>query len=87
MIELVGYIAAFLTTAAFVPQVYQVLKTRSTKDLSVVTFSMLFVGVILWTAYGIILDELPIIIANVVMIFLSGILLFMKLKDVVTEKA
>ena len=63
MIESIGYIAAFLTTAAFVPQVYRVMKTKSTKDLSIVTFSMLFVGVILWAIYGFILNDLPIIIA------------------------
>ena len=83
MIESIGYLAAFLTTAAFLPQVYKVIKSKSTKDLSVVTFSMLFVGVILWTYYGFILNELPIIIANIVMIVLSGILLVMKVLDMV----
>ncbi len=86
MIEIIGYLAAFLTTAAFLPQVYKVMQTKSTEDLSLVTFSMLFVGVILWVIYGFILNELPIIIANLVMIVLSGILLTMKILAMIKQK-
>ena len=62
--EILGLIAAILTTAAFVPQVYKTWKTKSVDDISLTMYSVLFVGLILWLIYGISLNSLPIIIAN-----------------------
>jgi len=71
--ELLGLIAAILTTAAFVPQVYKTWKTKSVDDISLTMYSVLFVGLMLWLVYGISLNSLPIIIANSV----TGILVLM----------
>jgi MtN3 and saliva related transmembrane protein len=57
-------LAAALTTAAYIPQAYKTIKTRSTKDLSLVTFSMLFVGTILWFVYGLYIHDTPLMLAN-----------------------
>lgn len=81
MITYIGYIAACLTTGAFIPQVYKTYKTRSTEDLSLLTFSMLFIGTVLWTIYGFVTDDHPLFIANSIMIVLSGTILGMKLSE------
>ncbi len=71
--EIIGLIAAILTTAAFVPQVYKTWKTKSVEDISLTMYSVLFIGLMLWLTYGISLNSLPIIIANSV----TGILVLM----------
>ncbi|OQP54646.1 hypothetical protein A4H97_22035 [Niastella yeongjuensis] len=75
----IGLTAALLTTAAYVPQAYKTIKTRSTRDLSIVTFSMLFLGTILWFVYGLYIHDTPIILANGVTATLSGIIFFLKI--------
>jgi MtN3 and saliva related transmembrane protein len=69
--ELVGSIAGTLTTVAYVPQALQVYRTRSAGDLSWPTFLCLVVGIVLWIAYGWMLDQWPIVIANVVTLGLA----------------
>ncbi len=78
-VEAIGLAAAFFTTVANIPQAIKVIRTRSTKSLSAGTYAMLFTGMSLWVAYGIFLEDLPIILANSIAGALCGIILFMKL--------
>lgn len=78
--EIVGYVAGFLTTVAFVPQVTKVWKSRSAKDLSLKAFFAFTVGVGLWLVYGILLKELPMVVWNSVTLLLAGAILAMKWK-------
>lgn len=78
-IQILGLVAAFLTTGANLPQTYKVIKTRSTKSLSALSFSMLFLGSITWVIYGIYRNDIPVMIANSLAGSLHGIILFMKL--------
>ena len=79
MQELVGSIAAFLTTVAFVPQAYKVYKTNQTKDLSLFLFLIFSLGVFMWLIYGIMKEDLPIMIANSITLFLSLYILYKKI--------
>lgn len=76
----VGLLAAFCSTAAFLPQVVKTWRTRSTKDISLVMFTVLIVGILLWLAYGIIIRDIPLIVANAVTLVFAGTILFFKLK-------
>jgi MtN3 and saliva related transmembrane protein len=69
--ELVGSIAGTLTTVAYVPQALKVYRTRSAGDLSWPTFLCLVIGIVLWVAYGWMIDQWPIVIANVVTLGLA----------------
>jgi MtN3 and saliva related transmembrane protein len=80
-ISTIGMLAAALTTAAYIPQAYKTIKTRSTKDLSLVTFSMLFVGTILWFIYGLYIRDTPLMLANGITATLSGIIFFLKISS------
>ena len=71
MYENIGFLAAFLTTIAFVPQVIKVYKTNNTQDLSILTFSTFTVGVFFWLLYGVFLDNYPMIIANIITFLLA----------------
>lgn len=81
MTELIGFAAAFLTTAAFVPQALKVYRTRKSEDLSLGLFSMLFVGVLLWLVYGLLMGAMPVIVANAVTLLLVAYILWMKIRS------
>ena len=78
--DILGYAAAILTTISFIPQVIMVLKTKDTKSISLSMYSIFFFGIVLWLAYGIIISNMPIIIANVITLMLSGIILITKIR-------
>jgi MtN3 and saliva related transmembrane protein len=75
-----GLVAGFLTTIAFVPQVTKIWKEKSARDVSLPTFLAFSLGVALWMTYGILKSEPPIIIWNAVTLALSGAIVAMKLK-------
>ncbi len=79
--DLLGSIAGFLTTAAFVPQVVKTLRSRSTRDISLTMFASFTVGVALWLIYGAMIDSLPVIAANAVTLVMAGTILAVKLAN------
>ena len=81
--EIIGVVAAFLTTVSFVPQAAQVLRTRETEAISLVMYSMFTAGVATWLAYGILTTQWSIIVANAITVVLAGIILVMKLRAVI----
>ena len=76
----IGFFAAFCTTIAFLPQAIKVYKTKSTKDISLLMFVIFTVGVASWLAYGVCLNDLPLITANTITFILSLFILFYKIK-------
>lgn len=82
-----GYIAAFCTTIAFIPQALKVYKTKHTKDISLGMFSLLNAGFILWLWYGILIISYPIIIANAVTIVIAIYIFITKIKlDIIPSR-
>ncbi len=79
-ISIIGSIAGTLTTISFIPQVYKVVTTKQTRDISLWMFIIFSLGVACWLIYGILIDSLPIIIANAVTITLAIIILVYKLR-------
>ena len=77
-IEIVGLVAATLTTSAFVPQVYKALKHKSTADISLTMYVVLLAGLILWIIYGVHHNSLSIILANIVTGLLALTMLILK---------
>lgn len=79
-IEIVGYLAGIFTTVAFVPQLYHVVKTKSTKDISLGMFLIFCTGVMCWLIYGIFLKSPSMIIANSLIFIQAFVILLYKLK-------
>jgi len=77
---LLGFVAAFCTTAAFVPQLVRVLRLRSARDVSLPTFFMFSVGVFLWLLYGLDIGSKPVIASNGATLVLSVSILILKLR-------
>ena len=80
-IELIGFIAAILTTVAFIPQVYKVWQTKSVSGMSLTMYLIFFCGVLLWLVYGLIINSLPMIMGNAVTIVLTSIILYFLLRS------
>jgi MtN3 and saliva related transmembrane protein len=76
----IGIAAAVLTTAAFAPQAIKAWRTHSTKDVSLAMFAMMVIGIALWLAYGILINDLPLILANAVTLVLAGSILVAKIR-------
>ncbi len=79
-IELLGLCAAFLTTFGFLPQAIKIFKTEDTSGISLNTYVVLIIGVILWLAYGILLERPAIILANAISMLFQLWIIVMKLK-------
>jgi MtN3 and saliva related transmembrane protein len=77
---IIGLIAATLTTIAYLPQAIKIIRTRHTKDLSLLMYIVLTIGIVLWLIYGLMLSILPIILANIVTLTLTSIILALKMK-------
>lgn len=79
----IGSIAAVCTTVAFVPQVIKSWRTRDLTGISLPMYTIFTVGVILWLAYGVLIEDWPVIIANAITALLAGVVLLLKLKSIV----
>ena len=76
----IGLAAASLTVIAFFPQLLKTWKTKTTRDISLGMFSTFCVGVLFWFVYGILSNDLPVTIANFLILIQAVIILMLKLK-------
>ncbi len=74
-VEIIGMVAAVLTTSGFVPQVYKSWKTKSVDGVSLTMFMVLFIGIICWFFYGLLIDSISVILANLI----SGLLVLVQI--------
>ena len=80
MTDAIGFLAGALTTIAFVPQALKIYTTKSGKDVSSRMLLIFSAGLILWLIYGIMIESLPVILANVVTLILSGTIIALKIR-------
>jgi MtN3 and saliva related transmembrane protein len=85
-IEIVGALAATLTTIAFIPQAHKVLVSRDTRSLSLGMYLIFTTGVLLWGIYGYLRNDWLIITANSINAVLCSAILIMKLRNDVFGK-
>ena len=73
-----GYLAAFLTTIAFLPQVLRIYRTKSSDDVSIVMLILFITGLLFWVVYGFLSSSLPVLVANVITLIFNLSILLMK---------
>ena len=78
-VDIFGYFAAILTTAAFLPQLIKTLKTKKADDVSLATLIMFNIGVLSWIIYGYKISSIPILIANLITLLLNLLILVSKI--------
>ncbi|MCP5158626.1 MAG: SemiSWEET transporter [Gammaproteobacteria bacterium] len=76
----IGLIAASCTTISFLPQVIKVIKEKKTRDISLSMYAIFSLGILLWLIYGIMIRDIPIILANSITFSLSFIILILKIR-------
>ena len=79
-LEWLGFLAATLTTVAFVPQAVKTLRTRDTSGISLGMYAVFTVGIACWFGYGVYLGSWPMILSNVITFFLAAIILVLKIR-------
>jgi MtN3 and saliva related transmembrane protein len=79
-LTIIGLVAATCTTAALLPQVLKTVRTRQTRDISLLMYSLFTVGIVLWLIYGLMLNNVPLITANSVTLVLATAVLLLKIK-------
>ena len=78
--ELVGYLAASLTTLSFVPQALHTFRTKDVRGISLGMYSAFTVGIAMWLLYGLLIQAWPVVVANVITLALAAAILAMKLR-------
>lgn len=78
--ELIGGLAAILTTGSFIPQAVKVIRSRDTGSISLWMYLLFTCGIACWLAYGLMIQAMPVILANAVTLVLSLIILSFKLR-------
>lgn len=76
---MIGFIAACLTTLAFIPQAIKVIKTKNTEGISLGMYALQVLGVFMWLIHGIIIQDMPLIIANAITFIFASIILTYKI--------
>jgi MtN3 and saliva related transmembrane protein len=76
----IGYVAALLTTFSSIPQIIRVYKLKESRDISLWTASVLSAGILLWFIHGILIVDLPVILANGVSLGLSVLMIGLVVK-------
>ena len=79
-LEILGLSAGTITSITFLPQVIQIWKTKSAKDLSLGMLGLLILGVSMWLGYGILVKDVAIIYTNSMVLLMSFIMLYFKLR-------
>ncbi|MBI2208632.1 SemiSWEET transporter [Candidatus Woesearchaeota archaeon] len=79
-VEILGFAAGICSTIAFLPQAIKTWKTKHTKDLSIGLFALITTGTFLWLVYGILINSLPLILANLFTFILASTILIFKLR-------
>lgn len=83
--DAVGFMAGTLTTASFLPQVIKTLRSKATRDISLIMWVMLSTGVAVWIVYGYMTESLPLMVTNGITLVLSGTILALKLRNLSSE--
>ena len=78
-IEFFGFSAALLTTIAFLPQLYKTWKTKSADDVSLIMLILFIIGLICWIIYGLKINSLPILVANIITFIFNFSILILKI--------
>ena len=79
-VDVIGYVATALIMIGFLPQAWQVWKTKSVEDVSLSTYAILMAGAVAWFTYGVLKGDGPIMVTNATLFVVQGSIVVCKLK-------
>lgn len=80
LVSIIGYLAAFGTTASFLPQAIKTIQTKDTSGISLPMYILFTFGTLLWLIYGIMEPSLPVAVANAITLIFATTILIYKIK-------
>ena len=78
-IDLFGFLAALLTTFAFLPKLYKTWQTKSADDVSLIMLILFTTGLVCWIIYGLKINSIPILAANIITFIFNFSILVLKI--------
>ncbi len=84
--NLLGFIAATITTAPFIPQSYRSITTRDLSGISLGMYATFTFGIILWIIYGVLIGSGPILVANIITFVMSATILYLKIQHLMAHR-
>lgn len=85
--DIVGTLAAVVSTTTLLPQTIRVLKTRDTRAISLATFAIVCASATLWGIYGVLIGSWPVIVTNALTFPMGAIILALKIRQVRNDRA
>lgn len=85
-ITIIGYLAGFCTAIAQFPQAFKVIKTGNTQSISVGMYSIMTMGILFWFIYGVLIPNIPMILANGVCLIPSLYILYITIINILRTK-
>ena len=85
-VELLGYVAASLTTLSFIPQAVKTLRSGDTRGISLRMYALFTAGIALWGLYGLLIKDGPLIVANAITLVSAGLILDRKWRATWAER-
>ena len=82
MITIIGFVAAILTTSAFIPQALKTIKTKDTSGISLLMYILFTIGIFGWFIYGLLITDYALILANGIASVFSSTILYYKIRNV-----
>lgn len=79
-ITFLGILAGVLTSSSFIPQAYQIIKTKRTDGISIPIYTLFTIGILIWIIYGIMMHDLAILLTNIVTFIPALIILILTVK-------
>lgn len=86
-IEIIGFIAACLTTSSFLPQALKIWRSRSARDVSLVMYLMMAAGSAMWLTYGLLIGSPSLMVANSTALALVVCILGLKLREMLVDRS
>ena len=77
---MLGTVAGVVSTLAFLPQVFKIWRTRSTKDISLGMYSLYSLGLVLWGLYALMIESWPLLMTEIITGVMTGYILMIKVK-------
>lgn len=78
--EIIGVLAAILTTFAFIPQAYKIYRYKVSDGVSLLMYTIMLIGVLTWLIYGILINSFAIIFANTITLILQLIIIYFRIR-------
>jgi MtN3 and saliva related transmembrane protein len=78
VVTVIGTLAAIASTTSFAPQAWKIIRSRDARAISAGMYTLTVFGFAMWTAYGLLLEQWPLIVTNSICLVLSGFILLMK---------